>query len=186
MKKVLVVVDMQNDFIDGSLGSDAAKAIVPNVVEKIKNFDGNIIFTKDTHFEKPFFNYPAYQYSLEGKLLPVPHCMIDKDLNKTHGNEINVDVFEAAALENGYCWDIDPKFTFGDIYIRKYFANGIPDEIEICGLCTDICVVSNALILRAMFPNTPIKVDPSCCAGTTPENHEAALKVMKSCQIEVI
>ncbi len=185
MKKVLVVIDMQNDFIDGSLGSDAAKAIVPNVVEKIKNFEGRIILTKDTHFEKSFFDYPAYDDSLEGKMLPVRHCMIDENLDNTQGNEINPDVYNAVVAKGAYAYDIAVKFTFGDLYISKLFTNFKPDEIEICGLCTDICVVSNALILRAMFPNTPIKVDPSCCAGTTPENHEAALKVMKSCQIEV-
>lgn len=185
-KKYLIVVDMQNDFIDRALGTKEAQAIVPAVVEKIKNFDGDIIFTQDTHFEKSFFGFPAYSDSLEGKLLPVPHCMIDKNLNETFGHKINTAVFEAAALKDRYCYDVETKFTFGDIYIRKYFSNETPESIEVCGLCTDICVISNALILRAIFPNVPIKVDSKCCAGVTPAKHEAALEVMRSCQIEVI
>lgn len=193
MRKILVVVDMQNDFIDGSLGSEYAKNVVlPNVEKKLIQHGDYVIFTMDTHFEQ------TYDYSLEGQKLPVKHCLVG-----TEGYEI------AQSLKNWYVstgWkhkDVVHKYTFGSIdelsrKVKKFlgvhsvrkepgYSNVLPDaEIEIVGLCTDICVVSNALILRAAFPNVRIVCDSSCCGGTSKEAHDAALAVMRSCQIDVI
>lgn len=173
--KILIVVDMQNDFVSMALGTPEAQVIVPAVVEKINNsraMDDVVIFTKDTH-------YDDYMESLEGEKLPVPHCIKD-----TEGWEIipEIETFENDLVVN--------KRTFGyeewqAALSNILFYNPI-DEIEICGLCTDICVISNALILRALYPNMPITVDAKCCAGVTPKKHQAALEVMKSCQINVI
>ena len=165
-QKVLIVIDMQNDFIDGALGTPEAQAIVPNVKKKIEEYKARgdeIIFTRDTH--------PAnYLETNEGKHLPVEHCIFG-----TYGWQI------ADGLETENCKYID-KLTFGWIY----WNNRDYDEIELVGLCTDICVVSNALILKAQFPEINITVDASCCAGVTPETHKAALTTMKMCQIDVI
>ena len=164
--KTLIVVDMQNDFIDGSLGTREAQAIVPKVKEKIKEYQerGNeIIFTRDTH-QSDYLNTP------EGKKLPVEHC-----IEGTEGWEI------AEGLEVPGCSYIN-KPTFG----WTHWSERNFEEIELCGLCTDICVVSNALILKAEFPDAEITVDATCCAGVTPESHEAALTTMKMCQIHVI
>lgn len=169
--KVLLVIDMQNDFINGSLGSPAAEAIVDKVVEKMLNFDSTIICTKDTHF-------PNYMDTLEGKKLPVPHCIFE-----TNGWLLNDKIEEARLKKSG---DAICKFTFGSLELFEDLDIKSIESVEICGLCTDICVVSNALIARATLPNVPITVDASCCAGTTPEKHKAALEVMKSCQIDVI
>ena len=173
MKKILIVVDMQKDFVDGSLGSDEAVAIVENVTEKIRNFDGDIIVTYDTHGEN-------YMETHEGKNLPVPHC-----IKNTDGWKLDSKVQKA--LENRNFKTIE-KPTFGSTKLIEYINDNYnPDktEIELIGLCTDICVVSNALILKARLPEVKISVDSSCCAGVTPESHEAALKTMQSCQIEV-
>lgn len=185
-KKYLIIIDMQNDFIDGSLGSKEAQAIVPNVVEKIRNFDGKIICTKDTHFENEVPNAPSYFDTLEGKLLPVAHCMIAANGEPTNGHDLNKAIDEAISVKPYV--DVIRKFTFGSLPLIAKIANEGSDieSIELCGLCTDICVVSNALILRAAFPNVPMKVDSKCCAGVTSAKHEAALEVMRSCQIEVI
>ena len=171
MRKILIVVDMQNDFITGALGSAEAQAIVPNVVEKVKNWKGMTVFTRDTHF-------PDYMDSLEGKKLPVPHCMIG-----THGWAINSQIKEVI---NPNTITID-KLTFGFENWRQALGEfGVDAEFELCGVCTDICVISNALALRMLYPDAKITVDASCCAGVTPEKHTAALEVMKSCQIDVI
>ena len=166
--KVLIVVDMQNDFIDGSLGTPEAVAIVDNVKKKIESYankeDSLVVFTRDTH-------YKNYLSTHEGKLLPVEHCIYD-----THGWEI------ADGLEIPNSSYVN-KETFGWLAWDR-FTNA--DQIEIVGLCTDICVVSNALILRAKYPEADITVDASCCAGVTPETHEAALTTMKMCHINVI
>lgn len=171
MNKVLIVVDMQIDFVYDKLGSPEAQAIVPNVVQKCENARKNgdtIIFTKDLHYEED------YADSLEGVFVP-PHCM---------------------AHENGH-WIIHElrpyidytvvKSTYGYQHWsdwRPSFENA--DAIELCGVCTDICVISNALLLRGIYPAIPIIVDASCCAGLSPEKHQAALEVMKSCNVEVI
>lgn len=168
--KVLVVVDMQNDFIDGSLGTKEAVAIVPAVVEKIKNWDGAIVATRDTHPED-------YLNTQEGKFLPVVHC-----IEGTPGWEIAPAV--SAALEEKEAEIID-KPTFGSTILAEMLLGEDIDEIELIGLCTDICVVSNALLLKANMPEVPMSVDSACCAGVTPEKHEAALETMRSCQIIV-
>lgn len=167
MKKTLIVVDMQNDFIDGSLGTKEAQQIVEKVKNKIRQYydaKERIIFTRDTHNEN-------YLDTPEGKKLPVKHCIIG-----TRGWEI------AEGLEIEGAEYID-KPTFGWTH-----WNDIKDfeAIELVGLCTDICVVSNALILKAMFPDVEITVDASCCAGVTPQTHKAALETMKMCQIQVV
>ena len=166
MKKTLVVVDMQKDFIDGALGTKEAVAIVENVKKKIALYKANgveIIFTRDTHQEN-------YMETNEGKHLPVEHCIEGTDGWKI-GEGLEVD----GALY------ID-KPTFGYMNWKEYDL----EEVELIGLCTDICVVSNALIIKATFPEIKVTVDASCCAGVTPESHKAALTTMKMCQVEVI
>lgn len=166
MKKTLIVIDMQNDFIDMALGTKEAVAIVPKVLEKIQEYIENgdeIIFTRDTHFEN-------YLETTEGKNLPVEHC-----IKGTKGWEI------ADGLYVDGCKIIDkPNFGWPN------WNNEDLQEVEIVGLCTDICVVSNALIIKATFPDAVVKVDKNCCAGVTPETHNAALKTMEMCQIKVI
>ena len=166
--KFLIVVDMQVDFISGSLGSNHAAAIVPNVVEKVKGFDGKVIFTRDTHGEN-------YFQTQEGRKLPVMHCVKD-----TAGWQI-CDELKSFA----YC--VIDKITFGSVDLPKLLMEcGEPiEEIELCGLCTDICVISNAMILKAAFPEARITVDGSCCAGVTMESHRIALDAMKAVQIEI-
>lgn len=167
--KYLIVVDMQVDFITGSLGSELATAIVPNVVEKVKNFDGKVIFTRDTHFED-------YMTTQEGKNLPVTHCIKGSD-----GWQICKELIP-------YVETVVDKLTFGSIELPEVIKSfGEPiEKIELCGLCTDICVISNAIVLKAAFPETPITVDSSCSAGVTLESHNNALNAMKSVQIEII
>ena len=177
--KVLVVIDMQHDFVDGALGSPEARAIVPAVAAKVAEYaameESVILYTRDTHFGD-------YMETMEGKYLPVPHCIAN-----TKGWQIVPEVF----TEDG---EVVDKYTFGCYSIpdeiwsacgRKYNKFDI-DSIEFCGVCTDICVVTNALLTKTAFHNTPIIVDSKCCAGVTPEKHEAALETMRSCQIEVI
>ena len=167
--KYLIVVDMQNDFITGSLGSSLAEKIVPYVVEKVKNFNGEVIFTRDTHFAD-------YMKSQEGRNLPVEHCIKDTD-----GWQICDEL-------KPYAVDIVDKITFGSVDLPKIlndYGEKI-DEIELCGLCTDICVISNAMILKATFPEVKITVDSKCCAGVSVESHNTALKAMKAVQIEIL
>ena len=172
--KYLIVVDMQVDFITGSLGSKLAEAIVPNAVEKVKNYDGKVIFTRDTHFAD-------YMQTQEGKKLPVEHC-----IELTDGWMIDNRLMEVL---DGKCTFVN-KPTFGSFdlveIINEDFETDKLDEIVLCGFCTDICCISCGLLLRAKFPNTKITVMKDLCAGTTKENHEAALKVMQSCQIDII
>ncbi len=173
MNKVLVVVDMQKDFVDGALGSAEAVAIVPNVVKKISSFDGHIFVTYDTHSEN-------YMNTAEGKKLPVPHCIKGTDGWKLYSHV-------ASALEGKDYVSVE-KPTFGSVDLPKLIRDRAGEEfsLEILGLCTDICVVSNALLLKASFPENEISVVTDCCAGVTPESHNAALQTMKSCQINVI
>lgn len=173
MKKILVVVDMQKDFVDGALGTPEAVGIVENVVNKIKTFDGDIIVTYDTHFDN-------YMETQEGNNLPVPHC-----IKGTDGWALDARV--QAAL-SGKEYKIIEKLTFGSMELPKYINDNYnPSEIEIelVGLCTDICVVSNALLLKANFLETKVSVDSSCCAGVTTDSHNAALLTMKMCQVNV-
>ncbi len=174
MKKFLIVVDIQKDFVDGALGTNEAVGIIDNAVNKIENFDGKIFVTFDTHFEN-------YMDTAEGKKLPVPHC-----IKGTDGWKLNEKI--SASLINKGCTAVE-KLTFGSTELPKLIAEEAGDEdfsVELIGLCTDICVVSNALILKANFPEKEIYVDASCCAGVTPETHSAALTTMKMCQINVI
>lgn len=178
MKKILVVVDMQNDFVDGALGSAEAVSIVDKVVNKINEFDGEIIVTYDTHLSN-------YMETREGKYLPVPHC-----IENTNGWLLNSKVEHALvkhALVNKNVYRIK-KPTFGSVKLVNVLSNvdEINTEITFVGLCTDICVVSNAMLLKANYPEMDIIVDASCCAGVTPEKHAAALEVMKSCQINIV
>lgn len=174
MKNSLIVVDMQNDFIDGSLGTKEAELIVDNVVEKINNFDGEVFATLDTHFEN-------YLNTAEGKKLPVEHC-----IKGTYGWEINPKVL-SALQSKGYT--AVEKLTFGSVDLPRLIKEKAGEEelkIELVGLCTDICVVSNALLLKANFPEAEISVDKSCCAGVTVKAHNEALNTMQSCQIDII
>ena len=173
MKKLLIVVDMQNDFIDGSLGTKEAQAIVPKVIDKIKNWEGEIIVTQDTHYDN-------YLETREGKYLPVKHC-----IKGTIGHKVNEDIFDALLKHNRNFAYLN-KITFGSTALPEIIKGQNFKHIELIGLCTDICVVSNAMLLKAHYPEINIAVDASCCAGVTPEKHQAALEVMRSCQIEVV
>ena len=171
MKQLLLVIDMQNDFIDGVLGSKEAIAVVPRVKEKIENFCGKVLFTRDTHMEN-------YMETQEGKKLPVPHC-----IKNTKGWEIHPEL-EALRKEEA----ID-KLTFGSdalaLRMQKENKGEKIDRITLIGVCTDICVISNAMLLKAFLPETEIIVDASCCAGVTPESHKIALQAMKAYQIVI-
>ena len=173
MRKLLIVVDMQNDFVTGALRNEEAIAMVPNAVEKVraaKEAGTELIFTRDTHFED-------YMETEEGKNLPVPHC-----LKGTEGWEI-IDALKEFTLDV----KIFDKVTFGarelGAYLAQEDAKEKIDEVELIGICTDICVISNALLVKAFLPNIPIRVDATCCAGVTPESHQTALNAMKACQI---
>ena len=167
--KYLIVVDMQNDFIDGALGSSEAQAIVPYVREQIASFDGKVLFTRDTHFAD-------YMQTQEGRKLPVPHCIKD-----THGWQIHPDLEALRVTE-----PID-KITFG--------AKELPEQLQkeeniesvtFMGLCTDICVISNAMLVKAFLPEVPLLVDAKGCAGVTPASHDTALAAMKAVQVTIL
>ena len=166
--KLLIVVDMQVDFINGTLGSPHAQAIVPPVVEKVKDFDGEVIFTRDTHTSD-------YLSTQEGRKLPVEHCIKDSD-----GWQICPELAP-------YAKNIVDKITFGSVTLPEIISENYDkvDEIELCGLCTDICVISNAMILKASFPEVKISVDSTCCAGVSVDSHNTALDAMRAVQIEV-
>ena len=173
MKRFLIVVDMQKDFVDGALGTPEAQQIVPRVVEKIRSFEGEIIVTYDTHEED-------YMETREGRFLPVPHCIRD-----TEGWQLNAEV--AAALEER-AYTVVEKPTFGAVTLPEVVEQLAGDEeftVELVGLCTDICAVSNALLLKAAFPEADMTVDAACCAGVSPESHQAALTTMSCCQITI-
>ena len=173
MKHFLIVVDMQKDFVDGALGTKEAVAIVPNVVKKIESFEGEIFATLDTHGEN-------YMQTMEGKNLPVPHC-----IKGTPGWQLNEKV--AAALEKKGYTAVE-KVTFGAAQLPSLVMKACgtePCDIELIGLCTDICVVSNALLLKAVMPEVKISLDAACCAGVTLASHQAALETMRSCQIRI-
>ena len=168
MKKAFIVIDMQKDFVDGALANADAQAIVTPIAERVLRYDGDIIATRDTHGAD-------YLSSPEGKKLPVPHC-----IQGTDGWEIVTEI--AAALEKRKALVLD-KPTFGYLgwdCLADY------DEVEMVGTCTDICVVSNALILKAKFPALAVKINAPLCAGTTVDNHNAALQTMRMCQCEVM
>ena len=171
MQKFLIVVDMQNDFIDGTLGTAEAVKIVPAVKEKIEKFEGRVIFTRDTHGED-------YMDTQEGRLLPVPHC-----IEGSEGWQIRTELDEMRK---------EPavnKPTFGSTVLGKLLLDENEKEkiesITLIGLCTDICVISNAMLIKAFLPEVPVIVDAACCAGVTPESHANALNAMRACQIQI-
>ena len=169
MSKILIVVDMQNDFIDGALGTKEAAAIVPYVKDVIESFDGKVYFTRDTHFEN-------YMETQEGANLPVPHCIKDTD-----GWQIRA---ELDALRKTEAIN---KLTFGSSALVDVLkAEKDIESITFVGLCSDICVISNAMVVKAFFPEVPLIVDAKGCAGVSPESHKRALEAMKICQIKVI
>ena len=171
-KKLLVVVDMQRDFVDGVLGSKEAAAVVNGIVSKVANTE-MVIFTFDTHNED-------YLNTQEGKKLPVKHC-----IRGTDGHRL---VPELEAYKNR-CFTVE-KYTFGSVqlglFVTEQFMKGAIDSVELVGVCTDICVISNAMVIKAFCPEIPVMVDAACCAGVTPESHNNALNAMKACQIEIL
>lgn len=172
MQEILVVVDMQNDFVTGPLGTPEARTILPKVAEKVKNFPGRVLFTRDTHEEN-------YLESREGRALPVPHC-----IRGTRGWEI------CPELETLRKEEPVDKPTFGSTGLGEVLRAADQygekiGKITLVGVCTDICVISNALLLRAFLPEAEIAVDAACCAGVTPESHQTALRTMKACQIAI-
>lgn len=173
MSKLLIVVDMQNDFTYGALRNEEAIAIIPAIEKKIEAYDGEVIFTRDTHTED-------YMNTQEGRKLPVPHC-----IKGTEGWAIVEPLKKFCVEKNCRVFD---KPTFGSVELMQAVAamSDDLDEIELIGVCTDICVISNAMLLKAAMPELTIKVDKSCCAGVTVESHETALRAMSSCQIEIV
>lgn len=185
--RLLIVVDMQRDFVDGALGTAEAQAIVPAVCEKVQKFDGAIIVTQDTH-------QANYMDTQEGSILPVPHCIKD-----TPGWRLDTRVddalrlhFESEKKQNPT--KVEPvhavmKPTFGSVELGEYLVDKSHDagieEIVLVGLCTDICVISNALLIKAFLPEVKVTVDAACCAGVTPESHKNALRAMRMCQVNI-
>ena len=169
MSEILIVVDMQNDFIDGALGTPEAVAIVPYVKGLIEGFEGKVFFTRDTHSE-------GYMQTQEGKNLPVPHC-----IKGTDGWQIRPELDALRKTE------VIDKITFGSSDLVTVLGQEeCIDGITFVGLCTDICVISNAMVVKAFYPEVPLTVDARGCAGVTPESHKRALDAMKMCQIRVI
>lgn len=171
MKKALVVVDMQKDFISGALGTKEAEAVVDNVAEVIRTFDGEVIFTRDTHTDK-------YLETQEGRNLPVSHCIKDSDGWQLDRKLVSLRTEPVKIFD---------KPTFGSVALAEYLkANEELESVTLMGLCTDICVISNALLIKAFLPEVEIRVMEKCCAGVTPESHHNALEAMKMCQIKIV
>ena len=167
--KLLVVVDMQKDFVTGVLGTGEAQAIVPGLVQYVKDFEGDVVFTRDTHHEN-------YLSTLEGKHLPVVHC-----IQGSEGWDI---IPELQELTEGK--EIFDKPTFGSIALSEMIQQSTYDEIYVCGVCTGICVISNAMLAKAVVPDTPVKVVKDICACVTPDSHEIALNAINTCQIDIV
>jgi len=176
MKDILIVIDMQKDFTTGALANKDAEEIIPALAEKIRSFAGRVIFTRDTHGEN-------YLSTMEGKNLPVPHC-----IEGTEGHEIEPMLLSAAKENPNVTVEImdKPNFGAGTRLYEKILEGDAPGKIFFCGTCTDICVVSNALILKSLLPEVSMAVYGSLCAGLTPEKHRSALSVMESCQLEIV
>lgn len=175
--RLLIVVDMQRDFVDAALGTSEAQAIVPAVCEKIQKFDGKIIVTQDTH-------QPNYLDTQEGRILPVSHC-----IQNTSGWKLDDRVYAAVKSRGAAAIRSVMKPTFGSVELGEYLVDksreeGI-EEIVLVGLCTDICVISNALLAKAFLPEVKVTVDAACCAGVTPQSHENALRAMQMCQVNI-
>lgn len=169
-RKMLVVVDMQNDFISGTLGTEDARSVVKKVCDKIDGWDGYVCFTFDTH-------YDDYLDTVEGRHIPVEHC-----INETHGWQLDPRI-ESRCTDRAFSVYKD---SFGAIELPTLIRYLEISNVELVGLCTDICVISNALLLRSAVPDANVSVDASCCAGTTPENHRAALTIMKQCCVDIV
>lgn len=171
-RKLLIVVDMQRDFVDGALGSAEAAAVVKKIADKVNDTE-KVVFTFDTHEDN-------YMETQEGRNLPIPHC-----IRGTDGHRLvpELEIFKDR------CYTAEKK-TFGSVqlglFVAEMFEKDFIDEVELVGVCTDVCVISNAMIIKAFCPEIPIKVDASCCAGVTVENHTNALKAMQACQIEIL
>ena len=176
MEHILIVVDMQNDFVDGVLGTPEAVAILPAVAEKIRNHQGRIIFTRDTHAEN-------YMNTREGRHLPVPHC-----IEGTKGWEIHPTVW--SAIPEGQEAFVIDKPTFGSVALATTLEKLHKDtpiaKVTLIGVCTDICVISNAMLIKATLPEIDVTVDAACCAGVTSESHDNALRAMQMCQMEIV
>ncbi len=170
--KYLIVVDVQKDFVGGDLGSKEAAEMLSSLIQKVKSFDGEVIFTKDTHFE----NYLETQ---EGRLLPVKHC-----IKNTDGWEFPTELAPLAEGRKVYEKSAFASRQLAEDMLKSYECGKV-DSVELVGICTDICVVSNALMLKGFMPELTISVDASCCAGVTPQKHNAALDTMESCQVIV-
>lgn len=174
MKKLLFVIDMQNDFIDGALGTKEAQSILPAVIERVRSFDGDVIFTRDTHFDD-------YMETQEGKNLPVPHC-----IKGTPGWELAPELEKLRQERNAPVFD---KLTFGckelPAYLEEHYPEGL-ESAEFIGVCTDICVISNALLIKAFCPEAEVCVRAGCCAGVTPQSHQTALAAMRACQVKIL
>ena len=170
MKEVLIVIDMQKDFLTGALANANEKTVTKNVKKKIqswRNAGKEILFTRDTHGEN-------YMQTQEGKILPVPHCIK------------NTDGWQIVEGLNEPTDKVFDKPTFGSVELATYVQAGGYDRVELVGVCTDICVVSNAILIKAFCPETVVAVDGACCAGVTQESHDAALKTMAACQVELV
>lgn len=166
-KKLLVVIDMQNDFITGVLGNDECRAVVSNVVKKVEATDADIVYTLDTHNDN-------YLQTQEGKKLPVPHC-----IRGTEGWQLIPELKNIKAVR-GF-----EKNVFGSIELAEWIKENGYTDVELIGVCTDICVISNAMTIRAVNPETQISVDAACCAGVTPQSHKTALNAMRACQVNI-
>lgn len=173
-KQILIVVDVQNDFVTGTLGTKEAQEMLPVLLDKIRHFPGEVRLTKDTHKEN-------YLQTQEGKILSIPHC-----IKGTEGWEFPKELEE---LQKAGKFKIYQKPSFGSVELAKDLKRDYEkqelESVELAGICTDICVISNALLIKAFLPEVPVYVDASCCAGVTPQKHQAALEVMKSCQVFV-
>lgn len=170
-RNVLAVIDMQNDFIDGTLGTKEAEAIVEKVAAQIREFDGQVVYTRDTHFED-------YLNTQEGMKLPVTHC-----IKGTEGWQIRGDLKQMQDDST----QIFDKLTFGSVELAQYLKEMEDlESVTLIGLCTDICVISNAMVIKAFLPEVTVKVKADCCAGVTPQSHNNALEAMKMCQIEIV
>lgn len=172
--QTLIIIDVQNDFITGSLGTKEAQQMLPRLIQKAKDYDGEIIMTQDTHCDD-------YMNTQEGRMLPIPHCIAETD-GWNFPDQLNAIREEKQAA-------VYRKNCFGSTQMvedlkRKYEAGNL-ESVELAGICTDVCVISNALMIKAALPELPVVVDASCCTGVTVKKHEAALEVMESCQIKV-
>lgn len=177
ISKLLVIIDMQNDFITGSLANEEGQKIVPKMANFIRNFNDSVVFTKDTHLSESM-----YDESQEGKNLPIYHC-----LRGTEGNELVPEIQEVVKEKlNIGRGMIMTKYAFGTVELGFFIKSWKPQEVILCGVCTDICVVTNAMVIKTICPETPITVLTDLCAGTTIEKHNAAIETMKSCQIKCI